>query len=235
MRPPTTGAAAVVALLLLSGCLAGPATVVAPLGEPAPALACGEPCTFPIDASPGGGWEPHVAVSPLDPDHVVVATRAQGSGRTPLSFVLWFDVHVSRDGGRSWNVTHLRATQPLLDRPDPDAPNVVGDPVLAFLPDGALLLAGATLQVAGGPGVAVLRNVEMFVARSEDGGASFAEPVVVARSEGAYVQAGLPPLVPRADAGVLSERATNISTLRRTATPGPPATWSVAPARRSAP
>ncbi|MEA3199762.1 MAG: hypothetical protein QOE90_1190 [Thermoplasmata archaeon] len=180
-----------VLVVLLAGCLGAPGAEVRPAANELPSLGCAASCRIAIDTTAGSGWEPHVAVDPRDPLHVVVATRTQGSGDLPGTFMLWFDLHVTRDGGRTWNVTSLRYTRPLGSSADPDAPNVVGDPVLAFLPDGTLLATGATLQYVGvTPGV--IRDVRLYVARSTDGGDRFDEPVTIARSEGFAVAAAVP-------------------------------------------
>lgn len=193
---------ALVLAILLSGCVA-PAVDLASAPGAAVALACVDPCGSPIDATRGGGFEPHVAVHPTDPRHVVAVTRVLGRGDAPVQFALWFDVHVSRDGGASWNVTQVRFTEAFPHARDPDAPNGMGDPVLAFLPDGTLLLTGATLQFVAAPGASALRNVRLFVLRSTDGGTTFEPPVIVAEGKGVYVAAGAPGPVPPVEAGVL--------------------------------
>lgn len=189
------------AALLLAGCLA-PAADLAPANASGAALAC-DPCLSVVDETQGAGWEPHVAVDPLDGQHVVAATRATSPAPPPGLFALRFDVHASWDGGRSWNTTTVTRTEPYLSRGDPNAPNVVGDPVLAFFPDGTLLMTGAEIQlVFAGAGV-VLREIKLYTWRSTDGGLTFEEPVLVARSEGAFLQTALPEPLPGAAAGVL--------------------------------
>lgn len=179
------------------------APLLRPAATQAPALACEGPCKLVVDASARSGWEPHVALDPRDPDHVVVATRTLGFDKLPASFRLWFDIHDSRDGGRTWNVTPLRYTESLGTATDPTAPNVVGDPVLAFLPDGTLLATGATLRYTLLPGGGIISDVRLYVVRSPDGGHRFEEPVTVMRSEGAVAQTGLPAPLPSEAAALL--------------------------------
>jgi len=184
--------AASILVLLLPGCVGAP---LRPAATDAPSFSCVGPCKLPIDATAHSGWEPHAAVDPLDPQHVVVATRTLAA-TLPVNYVLWFDVHDSRDGGRTWNVTELRYTEPMGTPSDPTAPNVVGDPVLAFLPDGTLLATGATLRYVSTPGGGVLTDVRLYSVRSPDGGRHFEEPVTVARSQGAGAEASLPVPLP---------------------------------------
>jgi hypothetical protein len=189
---------ALAALLLLAGCLGAPGLAPAQ----APALTCEPLCQVPLDTVSRSGWEPHAAIDPRDPLHIAAASRTQGSGPAPATFMLWFDIHVTWDGGRTWNVTPLRYTQPL-GMAGADTPNAVGDPVLAFLPDGTLLATGATLQVVPAAVGAALLDVRLYVARSTDGGRHFDAPVTVARSEGVVVQAAPPAPLPALEADAL--------------------------------
>lgn len=183
--------------LLASGCLATPTPVPSTPGP----LACLDPCKVLLDDSTGQAWEPHVAIDPDDGRHVAVASRTVGAGETPGSFSAWFNVHATTDGGGNWTMTPLRYTKPLGEGGAED-PNVVGDPVLTFLPDGSLLATGATLQYIG-LNAGVLARVTLYSVRSPDGGFTFEEPVVVARSEGVVAVAYAPPPLKPVEAPVL--------------------------------
>lgn len=184
-------ASGLLVLLLLAGCVS-PAADLDSAGGGDLSLSCLSACRVLLDAPHADGWEPHVAAHPADPLHVVIATRALDAPMGPTTFILWFDVHVSRDGGATWKVTPVRFTKPLAAGLAPFAPNVMGDPVVAFLPDGTLLLAGATLQYVPAVMGGVMRDIRLFVARSPDGGATFEEPAEVARSGGVLAHAFLP-------------------------------------------
>jgi hypothetical protein len=164
-------------------------------------LACPDPCKVLLDDSEGQAWEPHVAVDPRDPAHIAVASRTVEAGEKPGSFSAWFNVYVTTDGGGNWTVTPLRYTKPLGDG-SADDPNVVGDPVLTFLPDGTLLATGATLQFIGVAAGAVT-HVRLYAVRSPDGGFTFEDPVVVAESEGAIGVAYLPKPLSPVEAAIL--------------------------------
>jgi hypothetical protein len=189
-RLAAAAVAALAASVLAAGCTTEPP---APPWTPQ-ALACGEPCKALLDATPGQAWEPHVAIHPGDPLRIAVASRTVEAGERPGSFSAWFNVHATADGGRTWTVTPLRYTKPLGEGAA-DEPNVVGDPVLAFLPDGSLVATGATLQYIGLQ-AGLLANVKLYAVRSPDGGVTFEEPVVVAEGEGFLAVASLPAPLP---------------------------------------
>ncbi|HVL87547.1 MAG TPA: hypothetical protein VM681_06035 [Candidatus Thermoplasmatota archaeon] len=178
--------------LLLAGCLSGPPPPAGPGDDdsaPRWALSCPPPCVRAVDDSAQrGAWEPHVAVNPLDPLHIVAGNTVGALGAE--RFWLW--AHVSRDGGRTWAATRL----PGGPGADPSHPlaahNAFADPVVAFLPDGTLLFVGIAARQAFSPVGGATSAFDVVVLRSPDGGGSFPEAIVVARGEGAVAFAGVP-------------------------------------------
>lgn len=132
----------------------------------------------------GNLWEPHGALDPRDPEHMVVAFRTTD--------FRGFTVMVTTDGGATWT----RGSVPV----GPGAPagildesNYLGDVSVAFLPDGTVVVAGLagnlTEPVEGGPFLNTARSV--FAARSSDGGRSFDEASRVMSGEGRWVRTGV--------------------------------------------
>jgi hypothetical protein len=107
-----------------------------------------------IDASNS----PTVVRNPTDPANLVVVNKVD---RPQYSAV----VHWTRDGGRTWGLAEL----PLpAGRDRPYAPDA------AFAPDGTLYVSYVNLQGAGND------PQTLWLARSGDGGQSFAPPTAVA-------------------------------------------------------
>jgi hypothetical protein len=107
--------------------------------------------------------EPDVAVSPLNPQIAVAAShdgRFAGGGAIDISYA-W-----THDGGATWHHAPMqgltRAAGGVWDR--------ASDPVVAFGPDGDVYLSALVFDRGCASGVAV--------ARSTDGGATFANPVL---------------------------------------------------------
>lgn len=162
--------------LLLAGCAAPEAT-------PAPTLSCPSPCETLVARAEGYAWEPHVAADPLDPDHLVagVTRFVEGPASPVVHDIL---VAVSRDGGRTWSAKSLpHGADVPSDHPLATATSLA-DPIVAFLPDGTVLLAGLGLNAAVTGAGAAAQGFRVFVARSADGGESFPETVVVAEDRG---------------------------------------------------
>lgn len=143
-----------------------------------------DPCAAVVDAAPTHShWESMVAVSPLDPSHVVAAAMYADNGSA-----MQVGVFVSRDGGHAWTRSFL----PYGDRAAVGDPlglvNGVVDPAVAIASDGTVLVAGVGFTEAGyGPTQVPLQDV-LFVAASHDGGATFtAEDVqILDRSSAPY-------------------------------------------------
>lgn len=159
-------AAPLILLLLLAGC-------VEPAASPGPAAsspAAEPPAASRLAEGAPHAQEPHVAVRG---DLVVVAAQelvvdAQGSA--------FFAIHVHRseDAGATWTVSRL-PQEAILAEVDPAGRlRDGGDAVLAFAPDGALYLAGVAAAAVGASAeIYTLTDLTVFVARSDDGGATW--------------------------------------------------------------
>lgn len=166
---------------------------------PWPRMACRAPCLRPVEDGSARSWEPSVAVSPLDPDHIVVGTAVFETDATTGFRTSWLVSHVTRDGGEAWESVRL----PGGFSAGPEHPlftaNALGDPVLAFLADGTLAYVGLAFNHVGhgtsaAPGVFARTPFTLFVARSHDGGLTFPDVAIVRAGEGAMVGGALPVL-----------------------------------------
>ncbi|MDX1611646.1 MAG: hypothetical protein R3185_04700, partial [Candidatus Thermoplasmatota archaeon] len=161
----------------LTGCLSGGELPSPPSPSSDDHLRCSDPCDVPISTSTGQASEPSVTVDPRDPDHMVAAYHElPPPGGAPGAFRL--HTLVTWDGGRTWQDTRL----PIGPEVPPDHPMASftqsGDPQVAFLADGTVLLTGHGWRGAAtdrraypmdlGPGVNAAPW--LFAARSEDGG-----------------------------------------------------------------
>lgn len=162
--------------ILLAGC-------ASPADERAPrAWACG-PCAAALEGAEAPVWEPSAAVSPVDPEHVVVAYRDASSTSIVTS--------VTQDGGATWAKGGLA----VGDAAAPGSParewTHTGDAVVAVGPDGRVRLAGLGFRYAPDPagGSYERTGASIFVATSADGGLSFPEVSVVARGGGSVLGA----------------------------------------------
>ncbi|HWG90583.1 MAG TPA: sialidase family protein, partial [Candidatus Thermoplasmatota archaeon] len=121
--------------------------------------------------------EPHVAINPVDPSHIVAGAADYGN---PLGGP-WCGAYVSRDGGATWTRNLLPGfpgdTRPPEGRPLVDnlyGFGYCGDSVLAFSPDGATVYyAGIAFHPPP------LYNVALFVARSTDGGDTWEDVTIL--------------------------------------------------------
>ena len=174
-------------LLAVVAALAGCATPGAPGGEADGArsagLACVEPCLRVVDE--GHRWEPTIAVDPRDPLRVVAASLDTMDDPVTGQAGWWPLVHVSTDGGASWRTARI----PGGPSSGPQHPlfryNAMGDPVLAFLPDGTLLFSGIADQRVSRPLVPYTATGDaLVVLRSTDGGLTFPEVVTVKEGSG---------------------------------------------------
>lgn len=131
--------------------------------------------------------EPTVVRDPANPKHLVAAHAVYEPDEAGLARI-WIWTQTSGDGGATWTATRLAAA-PLSD-PTHDLAtyNVAGDPVLAFS-GGSVILAGIVAHgvgVATQPGSMALANLALFVARSDDGGATFTHAQTLMRGVGSY-------------------------------------------------
>lgn len=161
-------AAVLLASFALATIHAPPAPGASDEAHDAIASAC-DPCAVVVDAAPTHNhWENMIAVSPLDPAHVVAASMFLDNASTDQT-----GIFVSRDGGRTW----ARGELPTGERAPLGHPlslvNNVVDPAIAVASDGSVVFAGVGLTEVGARGTqAPVRDV-LFVARSTDGGATF--------------------------------------------------------------
>jgi hypothetical protein len=154
---------------LASPTLQGPAGFLVPFRSPAPAFSRGILITrdysdFPVQT------EPHIAVDPADPDHVVVAAIDYNSPSVTD--------YVTFDGGVSWEGPYQTGyLQEDLGSG--------GDPVLAFDRKGSLYLATISIGIEEftvGPLFTASLVSSIAVSRSRDGGYSWPTIISTARS-----------------------------------------------------
>jgi hypothetical protein len=152
--------AAVRTLLLLaiavafSGCLKAAQPAVLTLE-----IACPEPCERTLDSGPMYSFEPDAAADPTDAKHLVAVSSdfEQSNSQAPR----WFYIHESRDGGASW--TRTRFGKEMTDVTGPfSLCTDLFDPLVGFLPDGTLLVAGVATTAP-----AVPSYTNPFVARRD--------------------------------------------------------------------
>lgn len=168
------------ATLLLAGCVSGPPATLEPAaGAPEAWPALVPSCAPPAAAPPDGGvcvqWlgdpaernlEASLAVSPVDPDTVLVAWTVREKG------AVWSNARVlagiTTDGGRTWRTTVLN--DPSVE----DLPVAEGysfDQRALFAPDGtALVLYGGEMQRIATVADGISR---ITLASSKDGGESW--------------------------------------------------------------
>lgn len=147
---------------------AGPGGLV-PFRDPAPSfsrdiLVTRDFSQFPIQT------EPHIAVNPKDPDHLILGTIDYNFPNN--------SVYVSLDAGATWDgPSQLRFLQ------DDDISG--GDPVVGFDRDGKAYFVSMSLgaeQYSIGPLVAFAEVSSIVLSTSEDGGFNWGEPISTARS-----------------------------------------------------
>ena len=146
----------------------GPGGLV-PFRDPAPAfsrdiLISRDFSQFPLQT------EPHLAVNPKDPDHLLMGTIDYNFPNN--------SAYVSLDGGATWE-----GPQQLRFLRDDDIS--AGDPVVAFDRDGGAHFVSISLgteEFTVGPLVAFAAVSSIIIARSDDGGFTWGEPVSTARS-----------------------------------------------------
>jgi hypothetical protein len=185
---------AALALALVAPALAGcvgqdDAVLTAQLDRAAPH--CVGECARIVDESPARAWEPFLAVDPADPDHIVIADsqrpqdhldyyRTVGRGR----------VSVTEDGGATWET---RVVPSGLDVGPTHAlapyKTAGYDPVLVFLPDGALVMSALALRPVLVPGVPAILDPgsAIYTSRSTDGGRTWGDVRIVDGGEGVRV------------------------------------------------
>ena len=149
--------------------LQAPAAALVPFRDPAPAFSRGILVTRDLGDIPIQ-TEPHLAVDPKDPDHLVMGVIDYN-----MSSLVSY---VSQDGGGSWEGPYQAPY--LLD----DLASA-GDPVLAFDRQGNLYMTGISLgleEFEVGPFSLTAVVSSMAVAKSDDGGFNWPATFSSARS-----------------------------------------------------
>lgn len=121
----------------------------------------------------GPANEVHVAVNPLDPNHLLVVAKDYALGnngdcRPNGQFHVASASYVTKDGGLTWRTGRVPAPYPNGGaEPSPLSWRCGSDPVAAFGPDGTAYYILLNFEYTGG------RKGTIAVARSPDGGASW--------------------------------------------------------------
>ena len=148
---------------------AAPSGQLVPFRDPAPAFSRDILVTRDFSNSPLQ-TEPHLAVNPNDPEHLLMGTIDYNFPNV--------SAYVSIDGGATWEGPH----QPQFLREDAGA---AGDPIVGFDREGNAYLGFISLGVEEytvGPAVDAAVVSSIAIARSQDGGFTWEEPVSSARS-----------------------------------------------------
>jgi hypothetical protein len=114
--------------------------------------------------------EPHVAVDPTDPDHLLAVTQ---EGRFSDGGAAGIGVYTSLDSGRTWQGTLM----PELTLATGGEWERATDPVAGFGPDGTAYVNSFAFNLERDDATAVV------IHRSTDGGLTWAGPFVVDRSD----------------------------------------------------
>ena len=147
--------------LFLGGCLATPTSLVpTPLDDVAGIIE--------RQLTPKGGTASEVAIAANPKDPLNLVASANGAGGLP---VYW-----TKDGGLIWTASVLPTHRVGKPNGAPDTPARflgLGDPSLAFGPDGSAYLAG----------LAIIPTSGVFVAKSRDGGETWPQVTMVHESD----------------------------------------------------
>ena len=183
---PPAAAAVVVAIILLAG--TATYTLSAQPGRPGPgpgglpaglpSVICDPGCDMEIRLGPEQVNEVDMQVNPINPENIVAAANdyAQPSGAH------WVGAYWSRDGGRTWGQQLLPGYPGSRQISTLSGMGASGDPALAFDTKGNVYLAGIAFAVSPVPGPNPGRDSIVFVAKSADGGETYSQITVVARS-----------------------------------------------------
>ncbi len=172
----------VLILLAASGCV-GPLAQVVHDGMPGDGRAAADPAggggPLVLQGAGDHAMEPHVAVWG---DNIIVANMNEVPNAGPETpFTVDLDLHRSHDGGATWHSGAVPVS--ILVQEDPTGTyNTLGDPVLAYAPDGTLYLAGVAARFVFpttpmGWGLGGLADLSVFVTRSGDHGQTWGPAV----------------------------------------------------------
>lgn len=181
---------AVVALLLIATTIgvtvssSAPPPTRPPTGLPPglPKILCTPSCDMEMRPGPEEVNEVDLQVNPLDPMNIVAAANdyAQPSGAH------WVGHYWSHDGGVTWGQDLLPGYPGSRQVSTLTGMGASGDPAVAFDSRGSVYLAGIAFAVSPIPGPNPGRDSIVFVAKSSDGGQSYPQITVVARSFSAF-------------------------------------------------
>lgn len=178
----------------LSGCLDDQLSIADVTNAAARGLTCENPCDVALGSTGFGMTEPVAAVNPSNKQHIVVGSMGRNTEKltaTPVgdvyarSFMEGLWSHVTFDGGATWRAVRLpggpgeRQDHPLF------AYNGYADPQVQILSNGTVVYGGLALHrhmsYVGPNRLFTTMNVNLFVARSFDGGLTWPEVRILAR------------------------------------------------------
>lgn len=149
-----------------------------------PGIDCSPTCNRPAGTGPRPANEVTVAINPKDDDNIVAAANDYG---TPNGDA-WVGYYWTKDGGKSWNRSLVPGYRPSASPfPQPCGGGLLpgqglcgfegaGDPVLAVDGEGNFYVAGIAFKRGG---ATIGRTSAIFVAKSTDGGETFAQVSVL--------------------------------------------------------
>lgn len=142
-------------------------------------------CDRQLTHDSGPAAEVDVAANPTDPSNLIVGSKdfTLEDGPPCDEHNVWSGVYVSDDAGRTWNHSLLPG-YPGDDRETALSTYDCGsDPVIAFGPDGAAYYASIHTSMDTSQDDAPRENAGLAVTRSEDGGRTWEDPVVLIHRE----------------------------------------------------
>jgi hypothetical protein len=180
--------------LALAGCLS---PTLPPAPGPAPPGDCdlaalrtralgAQPCNVEVTTTNGPASEVSMALDPANPLRLVAGAKDATLADAPGCDVnnVWAGHYWSADGGRTWG-NGLFPGHPGEDRGPLAAFTCSSDPVVAFGPDGSAYYTGIGVELtseAARPALGLLGGARsvIWVARSDDGGATWGTPAFAA-------------------------------------------------------
>lgn len=186
LESPPLIAAGIVALVLIGGLTSYtlvsqpslPHSTVPNLPPGFPKILCLPECNQEVRPGPEQVNEVDVQVNPANPLNIVSAANdyAQPSGAH------WVGTYWSKDGGKTWGQQLLPGYPGSREISTLSGMGASGDPAIAFGSQGNVYLAGIAYAVSPVPGPNPGRDSIVFVAKSADGGETYSQISVVARS-----------------------------------------------------